>query len=55
MTTVNDLPNEIVLELWHYILPPEDIARFALVSKRIFDLATIIDRALLLETATFHL
>lgn len=40
MTGFNDLPNEIVLELWHHVLPPDDIASFALVSKRIFALAT---------------
>lgn len=40
MTGFNDLPNEIVLKLWHHVLPPDDIASFALVSKRIFALAT---------------
>ena len=39
MTGFNDLPNEIVLELWHHVLPPDNIASFALVSKRIFALA----------------
>ena len=40
MTGFNDLPNEIVLELWHHVLLPDDVASFALVSKRIFALAT---------------
>lgn len=39
MTGFNDLPNEFVLELWHHVLPPHDIASFALVSKRIFAFA----------------
>lgn len=39
MTGFDDLPNEIVLELWHHVLPPHDIASFALVSKRIFAFA----------------
>ena len=40
MTGFNDLSNEIVLKLWHHVLPPDDIASFALVSKCIFALAT---------------
>ncbi|CAF9936664.1 hypothetical protein IMSHALPRED_010845 [Imshaugia aleurites] len=39
MAEFSDLPNELVLELWHHVLPPEDIASFALVSKRIYALA----------------
>ncbi|CAF9919784.1 MAG: hypothetical protein ALECFALPRED_001297 [Alectoria fallacina] len=39
MTGFNDLPNEIVVELWHQVLPPDDIASFARVSRRIFALA----------------
>lgn len=40
MTGFDDLPNEIILELWHNILEPDDIASFAQVSSRIFALAT---------------
>lgn len=40
MTRFNDLPNEIVLELWHHVPPPDNVASFALVSKQIFALAT---------------
>ena len=39
MTGFDDLPNDLVLELWHHVLPPDDIVSFALVSKRIFALA----------------
>ena len=38
----HDLPTEIVLELWHRGLLPDDIASFALVLKRIFALAQAI-------------
>lgn len=37
MTGFNDLPNELVREVWHHVLPPHDIASFALVSERVFD------------------
>ncbi|CAD6572888.1 MAG: hypothetical protein ASARMPREDX12_005531 [Alectoria sarmentosa] len=39
MTGFYDLPNEIVLELWHHVLLPGDIASFARVSKQIYALA----------------
>ena len=39
MTGFDDLPNELILELWHHVHPPDDIVSFALVSKRIFALS----------------
>ena len=38
MAGFNDLPNEIILGVWPNVLGPEDIASFALVSKRVFEL-----------------
>ena len=40
MAGFNDLPNEIILGVWLHVLAPEDIASFALVSKRVFELGT---------------
>lgn len=39
MAGFDHLPNDIVLELWHHVLAPNDITSFALVSKRVFTLA----------------
>ena len=38
MAGFNDLPNEIVLGVWPHVLAPEDVASFALVSKRVFEM-----------------
>lgn len=40
MAGFNDLPNEVVLGVWPHVLGPDDIASFALVSKRVFELGT---------------
>ena len=40
MARFNGLPNEIILGVWPHVLAPEDIANFALVSKRVFELGT---------------
>ncbi|KAM0794811.1 hypothetical protein BDR22DRAFT_671577 [Usnea florida] len=40
MAGFNDLPNEILLGVWAHVLAPEDVASFALVSKRVFELGT---------------
>ena len=40
MARFNDLPNEIVLGVWHHVLGPDDIASFALVSRQTFELGT---------------
>ena len=39
MKTFNDLPNELVVEIWGHVVEPEGVESFALVSKRIFGLA----------------
>lgn len=40
MATFSDLPNELVIEVWGHVIEPEDVESFALVSKRIYSLAT---------------
>ena len=39
MATFSDLPNELVIEVWGYVIEPEDVESLALVSKRIYSLA----------------
>ena len=40
MATFSDLPNELVIAIWGYVLEPEDVESFALVSKGVNGLAT---------------
>ena len=62
MAGFNDLPNEIILGVWPHVLGPDDIASFALVSKRVFELGTSFleeDRRLrskytIVENSSYH-
>lgn len=38
MTTFNDLPNELVVEVWRHVLDPEAVESFALTSKTVYAL-----------------
>lgn len=40
MSTFSKLPNELIIEIWGYVIEPEDVESFALVSKRVYGLAT---------------
>lgn len=40
MAVFSDLPNELVIHIWTYVIEPESVESFALVSKRIYGLAT---------------
>ena len=40
MAVFSDLPNELVIHIWSYVIEPESVERFALVSKRVYGLAT---------------
>ena len=39
MAVFSDLPNELVMHIWSYVIEPESVERFALVSKNIYGLA----------------
>lgn len=47
MAIFSDLANELIIGIWDYVLDPEDVESFALVSKRIYGLSS----AFLLEHA----
>ena len=40
MATFSQLPNEMISEIWEYVLEPQDVESFALVSKRIYAIGT---------------
>ena len=40
MAIFSDLPNELVLCIWGYVIEPDDVESFALVSKRIYSLSS---------------
>ena len=40
MAVFSKLPNELIMEIWGYMLAPEDIESFALVTKHIYSLST---------------
>ena len=40
MAIFSDLPNELILGIWGYVIEPDDVESFALVSKRIYGLST---------------
>ena len=39
MAIFSDMPNELIICTWGYVIEPEDVESFALVSKRIYSLA----------------
>lgn len=40
MAVFSDLPNELIMHVWSYVIEPESVENFALVSKRVYGLAT---------------
>lgn len=40
MAIFSDLPNELILGIWGYVIEPDDVESFALVSKRIYGLSS---------------
>ncbi|CAF9911172.1 hypothetical protein IMSHALPRED_009956 [Imshaugia aleurites] len=40
MAIFSDLPNELIMGIWGYVIEPDDIESFALVSKRIYHLSS---------------
>lgn len=40
MAIFSDLPNELILGIWDYVIEPDDVESFALVSKRIYGLSS---------------
>lgn len=40
MAIFSDLPNELILGIWGYVIEPDDVENFALVSKRIYGLSS---------------
>lgn len=40
MAIFSDLANELIIGIWEYVLDPEDVESFALVSKRIYGLSS---------------
>ena len=40
MAAFSDLPNELIISIWGYVIEPESVENFALVSKRLYELAT---------------
>lgn len=40
MASFQDLPDELLIDIWGYMLEPEDVESFALVSKRVYSLST---------------
>ena len=58
MAVLSKLPNELIIEIWGYILAPEDIESFALVTKHIYSLSTpyVREHAMLKQQfSTIHL
>ena len=41
MAVFSDLPNELIMHIWSYVIEPESVESFALVSKRVYGLATL--------------
>lgn len=39
MAILSDLPNELLIGIWGYVIEPEDVESFALISKRVYGLA----------------
>lgn len=39
MAMFTDLPNELIIDIWGGVIDPEDVESFALVSKKVYDLA----------------
>ena len=40
MAILSDLPNELIIGIWCYVIEPDDVESFAMVSKRIHDLSS---------------
>ena len=40
MASFSDLPNELIIGIWGYVIEPDDVESFALVSKRIYGLSS---------------
>ncbi len=40
MAVFSDLPNELIIGIWGYVIEPDDVESFALASKRIFGLSS---------------
>ena len=40
MTGFSDLPNELIVSIWGYVIEPKSVENFALVSKTVYGLAT---------------
>ena len=40
MAVFSDLPNELIINIWGYVVEPQSVENFALVSKRVYELAT---------------
>ncbi len=39
MANFSKLPNELIIQIWGYVIDPDDVENFALVSKCIYGLA----------------
>ncbi len=40
MAVFSDLPNELIIGIWGYVIQPDDVVSFALASKRIYGLSS---------------
>ena len=40
MAIFSELPNELIISIWGYVIEPQSVENFALVSKRVYELAT---------------